>query len=426
MRIQRNYSRPFFSHRRQTNARSVFFLGLLVGGILVLVSLRFSQLQLTALDMIGMAPTSTPFASELATRGMERYLAGDVKGAVALFEQAVRQQPNNVDYLYEYGKLLIEDDRDEEAIPLADRAMEIAPDDPRGYALKGRALMWDDDPTQAILVSIQGTDADPNYAPLLAVQGVAYTRLGRWQEGIRQARRAVELDPSDPFVQRSLYYPLVYVGLYQDAIDALTRAIALNPNLVNPYFELANIYTFQQVNEPEMAIAIYNKITEMQPNNPKAYLRLCETYARVDEARFDVAQPYCDQAIRIDPEYAPAYRQRGQMQYNRRNYEGAIDSFERCVELESDWDPRDKEIECWYLRGLAHWLLGECETAWNVLLEARDLGKAQGRPEGEGPMDSIDIGLFNITATCPGYSTVTLPTSPPPTAIPPTPIGGFG
>lgn len=421
MRIQRDYSRPFFSNsrRRHSSIWTIFLLGLLIGGILVLFATQFNRLQLTALDAIGLAPTSTPFASDMAAQGRQLYETGNIQAALDYFERAVQQQPDNINYLYEYGWLLMENDRFEEAITVGDQAIQIAPDDPRGYAVKGRALMWDN-PTEAILVSIQGTDVDPNYAPLLAIQGVAYTNLGRWREGVQQAQRAIELDPTDAFVQRSSYYPLLYVGNYQAAIDALENAISINPNLMNPYFELAFMYTLPQVGQPEMALAIYNHIIDVQPDNARAYLRICETYARVDQAQFDVAQPYCDQAIEIDPEYAAAYRQRGQMQYNRRNYEGAIQSFETCVALGSE------EIECWYLRGLAHWLLSECDAAWEVLVEAREMGREQNLPEGSGPMESIDIGLYNVTQTCPGYNSVSLPTPAPPTAIPPTPIGGFG
>jgi len=419
MRIQRDYSRPFFSKRRRSNFTVVFVLGLLIGGLMVVYLTQFDRLQLSALQAVGMAPTATPFASEVASQGVALMQAGDVVGAIEKFAWAMEQQPGNIDYLYEYGIALLENDQTEEAVDIGERAIELAPNDPRGYEIKGRALMFDD-PTEAILVSIQGTDVSPNYPPLLAIQGVAYTQLGRWQEGNRLGAQAVELAPDNPFVQRALQHPLVYVGRFRDAISALETAVSIQPNLLGPYFELAFLYNHPQVEEPEMAIAIYNHILEIDPDNAKAYLRLCEAYAGVDNAQFDVAQPYCDEAIRVDPQYASAYRQRGQMQYNRRNYEGSIDSFNTCVDLGSE------EIECWYLRGLAHYLLGQCDLAWNVLTEARDIGAQQELPQDFGPMESISIGLYNITQRCPDYRTVATPTPIPPTPIPATPIGGFG
>ncbi len=415
MRFRRDYNRPFFSSRRRgPNVWLLFAYGLLIGGFLVFVTLRYDDLQLQALETIGMAPTATPVASTLAMQAVERYQAGDVTGAIRYYERAVQQQPDDINYLYEYGNALLEDDQYDQAIAISDHAIEVAPDDPRGYALKGRALMWSD-PAAAIQVTVLGKDIDPSFAPLYAVQGVAYTNLARYQQGIQEGMKAMELDRTDPFVLRAIYTPLVYTGRYQEAISYLEEAISINPNVTAPYFELAFLYKLRQVNQPEMAVAIYNRILEMDPNNAKAYLRLCETYANVENARFDIAQPYCDRAIEINPDFGDAYMQRGRMQYLRRNYEGSIESFNTCVDFGSN------KIECWTLRGIAHFWLGECVQAWDVLTEARVRAIDQG-----DDLSQIEDGLYNVTQLCPEYANQPTPTPQPTQPPPATPIGGFG
>lgn len=418
MRVRRDYDRPFFSNRRRRGfgVRGIFVFGLLMGLGLAVLLMEFDRLQYSALEAVGFAPTPTPFASDLATRGGQMYVSGDVEGAIAMFEQATLQQPDNPNYLYEYGSMLIDMDRVDEALPVAEQMIQAAPQDPRGYALKARALMWSS-PAEAIQSAILGIDLDPNYAPLYAASGVAYTNLGRWQEGLREGRRAVELDSNNRFALFAYQFPLTYTGRYQEAIDYLERAISLNPNITAPYFYLAQLYRLPGVDQPQMAVATYNRILELEPNNAKAYLRLCETFANVDRADFRLAQPYCDTAINLDPEYGEAYRQRGQMQYNRRNYEGAIESFEQCIQYGAE-----AEIECWYIRGLAHYWLDQCDQSWEILQEARTRAQAQG--EGAGVIDAIQTGLGNIRANCSGYESRGVPTVPPPTPIPPTPIGG--
>lgn len=418
VKINRDYNRPFFSKQQRStgeSARLLFLIGLLMGGFLMFVVTQYDRLQVQAMSVIGIAAEPTPFASEYATQGYDAFMAGEVEEAAELFEQAVELQPQNVDYLYEYGRMLIEADRVQEAIPVADQAMQVAPDDVRGYALKARALMFSD-PAQAIQVAINGNEVDPNFAPLHAAMGVAYYNLQRWREAIQEGERAIELDPYDAFSHRMLWLVRSYVGDYQGAIDTLQRAIDLQPNLVAPYFELAFLYKLDQVGQDTMAVATYNRILEMDPDNARAYLRLCETYAGVDNAEFRIAQPYCDEALRIDPEFGSAYRETGRMQYNRRNYEGSIESFEQCVALGAE------DIECWYLRGLAHYWLAQCEDAWNVLQEAQV--RARANNEGQGVLAAIETGLFNVTQNCEGYQNVPIPEPPTPTPIPPTPIGG--
>jgi protein O-GlcNAc transferase len=424
MQIKRDYSQPFFStrrRRRSSGSRFLFVYGLFLGAILVVIFTQFDRLQLAALDAVGMAPTPTPFASTLATEGAEAYLAGDVAAAATLFEQAHRQQPNNLSYAYEYGKMLIELNRAQEVLQpayylgdksLADWIIDLNPADPRGYALKTKALVWVGSPAEAIPVGVSGLERDRNFAPLHAALGRAYTSIGRYQQGLVHGETATELDPLDIDARRSYAYSLIWVGARGEAINQLEDAISINPNLTAPYFEIAVQYL--ATGQEEMAVAAYEHILSLTPRDEKAHLRLCETYSRVGQN--DRAQGYCEDALAINPEYAPAWRQVGQARYTRRNYEGAIEAFNNCVSFGST------EIECWYLRGLAHYYLGQCDQAWTILTES--LPMAEALPDKDPIIANIREGLRLTTVSCANYSGRALPTDIPPTPIPPTPIGG--
>lgn len=408
-RINRDYRRNFFSRRRD-NSRLIFIavMLLLIAGIPAFAIWQWDRLQLMTLDAVGMAPTATPFASERARFASEIYVRGDVAGAAEYYGMAASQQPENITYLYEYGRVLIELDRSDEANEIGARIVTLDPNDPRGYALQANALAWTE-PTAAIPLAITGTELGVPYAPLNAALAIAYTNIGRYQEGLQRGELAVRIDPMDASARRAYSYPLILVGNYTEAVRQLEQAIAINPNLTGPYFELASLY--RRLNQEEMGVAIYNRVLEYEPNNARAYLRLCETYASV--GLFQEAQPYCERALEIDPVYASAYKMLGQLQYSRRNYESAIESFETCVELGSE------EIECFYIRGWAHYFLGACDSAWEVLNEALVLATA------EQIINDINTGLDAVTRNCPGYQGRSLPTPIPPTPIPPTPIGGF-
>ena len=177
MQIKRDYSQPFFStrRRRRSTSRFLFFYGLFLGGFLVFVYSQFNSLQLMALDAMGMAPTATPFASTFAEAGYNLFLQGDLEGAATNYQQAVSQQPDNINYLYEYGRVLIELDRPadvaagrsvrdaELASQLGDHAMEVAPNDVRAFALKAKALVWLDDSESAIPIAIGKWSSEESY-----------------------------------------------------------------------------------------------------------------------------------------------------------------------------------------------------------------------------------------------------------------------
>ena len=412
-KIKRNYDKPFFSNRRKgLSGLPLFLFGLMIGGfvvgIILMMTQQYDRMQYMALQAIGIAPTPTLFASQHAQKGIDYYNIGQVEEALREFELAMSQRPDDIDYLYEYGKTLIELDEYDAAVPIGDRAIQVAPNDVRGYALKARALMWSD-PGTAIPIAVSGLEIDPNHAPLHAALAIAYTNIGRYAEGLQRGIKAVDLDPLDSFTHRAYSIPLIYTGRNSQAIEQLEEAVLINPNLTAPYFELAAQY--RAIDFPEMAVGVYRRVLAIDPDNAKAYLRMCETYASVGD--FVVASGFCETALEINPEYGSAWRMLGQLQYNRRNYESSIDSFNNCVLFGST------EVECYYIRGLAHYFLGQCDDAWVVLQDS--LNYAVQDPI----IEAINIGLGNVKVNCPGYENQTLPTPIPPTPIPPTPIGGI-
>jgi tetratricopeptide (TPR) repeat protein len=428
MQIRRDYTQPLFGKRRRGgDGRLLFGYVLFLSAFVLFVYLQFGRLQLIALDAVGMSPTATPFASDLAMQGQMLFSEGRLRDAAEMYRRAVEQQPENISYLYEYGRLLLELSVDtgntQTPIDIGDRMIDLAPNDPRGYIIKARALFNDGRAAEAVPVGIAGLDLAPDNGLLYGALAQAYTDIGRYQQGIRFGEQAVQFAPDDPFPHRAFAYTLIYVGRRDEAIDQLEQAVALAPTFINTYFELALQY--RASDQDTLAVATYERILVLDRQNARANLRLCQMYAKVGQ--YGQAAGYCDEAIRIDSDNDEAYRELGRMRYNRRDYESAIESFQICADLTTAraeiGDP-PRNIECWYLRGLSYYYLNNCDDAWTTLQEALIMSQ-QLIDKGNVP-DNIRAGLGFIVQNCPKYSSRPLPTDIPPTAIPPTPIGAFG
>jgi hypothetical protein len=79
----------------------------------------------------------------------------------------------------------------------------------------------------------------------------------------------------------------------------------------------------------------------------------------------------------------------------------------------------DREIQCWYIRGLAHSLLAQCDQAWPVLQEALAMNPA------ESIKGFINEGLMLCVDYEDEYSIDDIPTPIPTPTMPPEPIGVF-
>jgi tetratricopeptide (TPR) repeat protein len=420
MQIKRDYSQPFFGERRRRRrlpAWALLGIAVCVGALLVFVFSQLDRLQSATLDLLGMSPTATALPSEVATRALALFNAGDTKSAAALFERVVRQRPDNLDYLYEYGQLLIELDKGDTALQIANHAIEVNPNDPRGYVLKAKALVWSGDPASAVPIALAGQKTNADFAPLYAVLARAYIGIGRFGDGLDAGKQAIALAPNDPDAHRSYAYALGSTGNGDLAIDELSQTIALDPNWIAPYFELA--YQYLAANRDQDAIAVYDRVLAMQPRNAKALLRQCEAYRKIGQ--FERALGFCEDATAAattdDPIYPLAYLELGNMRYNRSEFSEALASYEKCYAN----DPSN--LECQYRRGLAHYYLKECDQAWQMLQDS--LIVARSRTGEDQAIDTIRQGLTAITVdpNCPGYSGRSAPTDVPSPAPSSTPGG---
>lgn len=396
MYIRRDYSRPMFTKRSNKPSRNyaplLLFFGILIGGILVFVSSNFEKLQEQALELIGLAPTATPLPSDLATLATQLFVAGDMRAAADLFERAIAQRPNNIDYLYEYGRLMIDMDNPARALELSEQILNINSTDPRGYALKARALVWLRRSADAIPVALAGLDLNRGYeSQLYSALARAYTDTGKYEEGAEAGLLAVQADPGSSDARRSYAYSLSWVGSTREAIAQLEAAIRIDPTNIPAHLELALQYLAQ--NRDQEAIDLYDRILALQPRNARALLRLCTTYRKIGQ--FERAIGYCQDAIAADPSSTGAHYQLGILLYNQYRFQEALEAFQACVNIAPD------NLDCTYRLGLSYYYVDNCPMAWEILQNS--LLMAQSRSGVETTIGYIREGLIAVGQKCPEF-----------------------
>lgn len=97
-------------------------------------------------------------------------------------------------------------------------------------------------------------------------------------------------------------------SLANTKIKYFTKAVELNPNLVEAYEKRAIHYYFQR--RYDKAIRDYTKIIELKPEGPEAYLMLGSTHLKKEE--LEPAIKNLTQAIELDPKVARAFGNRAE------------------------------------------------------------------------------------------------------------------
>ena len=376
MHVRRDRSHLHFGKRARRRTPLWIALWLVIMALVIAIVVRFDNAQEWVLAQLGNAPTATPDAVTLAARAERAYLSGDLATAIDWYAQAAQIEPHHSGIAFEYGRMLLYQSyggrsyasRASDALVLAEKLVEAAPDDAHAQALLCWALVETGRTQEAISAGLHAIELAPDFAEAHAYLSLAYQQAQRPDFMLREAERAVESNPQSVDARRALALALQTRGAIDAAIAQYERVIQLHPRLDALYFELAVSYKAQQ--NYEAAIAAYDRVLALDQSNVKAYTRLCDTQYAVGE--WSRAQEACEQAIMLDPSYIDAYQQLGKIQYKRRNFEGAVESFDTCAALEdSQGSPlSERDVECYYIRALALAYLGDCATAWSLFSDA--------------------------------------------------------
>lgn len=377
MRIKRDYSQPFFrepKRHRTRNTLIAIILGLLLG--LSVVSQRTSVEHVIE-SLLGDPATPTALPSELAMRAALQAQAGDFNVAAAMMATAVWERPHNIAYLYEYGKVLIELGRHDQALTYAERIIDLDAADVHGFALKSAALVAQGRAAVAIPIAHSGLDLNPGFTTLYATLSRAFIDTQRWSDGLEAGERGLSINPGDPELVRAYAYALQSVGAYDEAAEHLERAIELRPSYLPIHFELAALYLARD--HDQQAIDLYDRILAIDSRNARAMLRLCLAYRKVGQ--FARALGFCEDSVASDSSDAEALFHLGLLYYRERRFADSRDTFRRCL----TYDDGAYDLSCRYRLGLSHYYTGDCTTGWTLLQESLALAEAA-----TGYSDTID------------------------------------
>jgi adenylate cyclase len=197
--------------------------------------------------------------------------------ARALFDRALQIDPNDADalagsaytyfsdYLYEWGAPGT--DYEAKVLGQADRAIVLAPDNVRGYYVKGIYLGDSRRPREGLAAAEAGLAINPNFVMLFAPRITAELSLGRFEQAKADAERAMRLSPRDPYIGVFHYYigaVELSLGRLDAAIDEFHQTIDSGFRTYFPYVDLSAAYAQAgKMDEEKTALA------EARRLNPK-------------------------------------------------------------------------------------------------------------------------------------------------------------
>ncbi len=242
--------------------------------------------------------------------------------AADMFKQLIQKEPTNSKYFFFYGENWLQDyfsdtisnnlaNYTKEAKALYDKGVSVNPNEPLNYVGLAKVAFFNGDKKTEDEMRDKAKSFLLPYKNIKKInppaKDYAYT-LAKLAESYVSARFKVDTALALPLIRQAL------------TIDSKNYEI---------YLIAGDIYNLK--NDGSNAIKNYNLAQENDPASPTANMKIGSIYVKAKN--LTAAIPYFEQAISLNANYAPAYRELGALYSMARRYEDAKKYYEKYLEL---------------------------------------------------------------------------------------------
>ncbi|HQV51111.1 MAG: tetratricopeptide repeat protein [Flavobacteriales bacterium] len=182
--------------------------------------------------------------------------------------------------------------------------------------------------------------------PLMPLNAVGVAKVLQAQGKTAEARTAFDAAIANAIDKKNKMAKTMQAEVYREAAEGLTygdvkdpatavafieKSIELNPADPEAYIVKGDALFEQNPREASEPMANYKKAADLQRTSAKPVAKKAFMYYRAKN--FDASITEYDNAIAIDPAYAPAYRGRAEAYYFKRDFTKATADYDKYLEL---------------------------------------------------------------------------------------------
>jgi len=257
---------------------------------------------------------------------------GNIVQAIKCYEFLIRKEFQESVVFANYGIILINLGRLQEAEVSIRKAIELNPKDALLHTNLGGILKDLGEIKQAEVSIRKAIELNPKYANAYLNLGIILSDLGNLHEAAISTRKAIELNPDYAIAHLNLGNILKDLGEIKQAEVSIRKAIELNPDYAIAHLNLGNILS-DLGNLQEAAIST-RKAIELNPNYAIAHLNLGSILS--DLGNLQEAALSTRKAIELNPDSADAYLNLGNIFSDLGKIQQAEVSIRKAIELNPD------------------------------------------------------------------------------------------
>ena len=210
-------------------------------------------------------------------RGLSLYRLGRPADAIPFLERVRQWTPNaNADANYVLGLCYLNSQRFDDARTAFANQFGVAPDSGAAYLLLGKMLMQANLPEASAQSAKKALEVTPKIALAHFLLGEFYLFKSDTSQALREFELEREINPANPAVYDRLGDLYTRSGQYQQAQEALAKAISLDTSSTGPFIQMGKVLLRR--NDPQTSLLYLQHAEKMDPGNYITHTLLGQAY----------------------------------------------------------------------------------------------------------------------------------------------------
>lgn len=277
--------------------------------------------------------------------------------------------------------------RIDEAVVLYNAVIKEDPDNDMALSFLGIIALGKNEPDNALNYFLKAVSIKPESDYYKEIGNIYFDKK-RYKDAIEAYEKAIALNPE--FKEAFFNLGIAYYSLAEDlkaandseqAIFYYQKVLKINPNYADVYFKIGVIY--QETGNFQKAVEYYTKTLELVPNSAKVYYNLGNIF--LDENQPCKAAECFNKSLFIEPENTDTKNNYATALYNSGKIQESIDLYENLVKTNPDEHDIRLNLACAYLitnnyeKGWKYY-----ESRFHISNKIRPVRKSFNKPEWDG------------------------------------------